>query len=88
MTKNLLSHIYRVMSTRATIYSLQDFPKSLPSLTIDNPSEDQLKKDYHHIHSYYRHPVFQNYMPTHDEMTTDYIGALVKRYNNMKISSL
>lgn len=84
MTKNLLSHIYKVMSIRARLHSLDDFPKSLPSLNIEKPTEDQIQKDYQYIHEYYQHPVFQNYMPTYYEMTTDYIGALEKRYNSMK----
>jgi hypothetical protein len=72
-----------MMSLRANIYSIKDFPKSLPSLELTEPTKKQISDDYSHICKYYKHPVFSSYIPTYDEMRTDYMGAINKRISEM-----
>lgn len=83
MNRQLLNGIYKMMSLRAKRYSIKNFPKSLTSLEIFEPLQKQINYDYSQISKYYKHPVFSSYVPTYDEMRTDYMGAINKRINEM-----
>ena len=54
-----LRHRFLIMSISAQRYKIKDFPKTLTSLEIKNPTKEQIQKDLKKIMSFNSHPVFQ-----------------------------
>ena len=50
---------FLIMSISAQKYKINDFPKTLKSLEMDNPTKKQINKDFEKIINFNNHPVFQ-----------------------------
>ena len=50
---------FLIMSISAQRYKIKDFPKTLKSLEINNPTKEQINKDFKKVLSFNNHPVFQ-----------------------------
>ena len=81
LSKSLLDIIYRSVSLRAKTMNYKGIPKSLNSLTLNNPSNEELNNDYILLSKHFKHPVFSSFIPTYNEMIEDEINAWIKRYN-------
>ena len=79
MSRQLFALKHTIMLLRANQTSLNNFPKKLLSLTMSNPSKEQIEKDEKILTSYATHPVFVDFLPNYDECTKDYKAALLKR---------
>ena len=55
----LLRKNFLIMSISAQRYKIKDFPKTLKSLEMNNPSDKQIQKDLKKLMSFNNHPVFQ-----------------------------
>ena len=54
---------------------------SLPSLTKENPTIDELQKDYKTLSEHFVHPVFVNYVPSYEEHKICTESAWISRYS-------
>ena len=84
MNRSLIKIVYETLAKRSKDFNYYDFPKRLSSLQMDNPSEKQINEDYSIMCSHFRHPVFQNFVPTYDEKKKDIYSAWYKRYLSTK----
>ena len=50
---------FLIMGISAQKYKINDFPKTLKSLEMNNPTKEQINKDFEKILSFNNHPVFQ-----------------------------
>lgn len=50
---------FLIMSISARKYKINDFPKTLKSLEMNNPTKEQINKDFKKILNFNNHPVFQ-----------------------------
>lgn len=80
MNKHLLELIHRTLLSRSIKYKYYDFPKTLTSITTDEPSTKQISKDYGLMSSHFRHPVFSSFIPTYDEIRLNKNKAWLERY--------
>ena len=55
----LLRKRFLIMSISARKYKINDFPKTLKSLEMNNPTKEQINKDFEKILNFNNHPVFQ-----------------------------
>ena len=81
MKASLLRIIHTTLSRRALKFEYNDFPKTLTSLNIENPSEIQINKDLAKINYHFHHPVFVDYVPTYYEMVENPTLAWLRRYS-------
>ena len=51
---------FLIMGISAQKYKIKDFPKTLQSLEINNPSDKQIQEDFQRILYFNNHPVFQH----------------------------
>ena len=77
---NLLRIMHITLSRRASLFKYNEFPTTLPSLSIENPSKIQINEDLVKINSHFQHPVFKNFLPTHSEMSKNPTLAWMRRY--------
>jgi hypothetical protein len=80
INRNLLRIMHITLSRRATLFKYNEFPTTLPSLSIKNPSKIQINEDLDKINSHFQHPVFKNFVPTHSEMSKNPTLAWMQRY--------
>lgn len=50
---------FLIMGISAQKYKINDFPKTLKSLEMNNPTKEQINKDFEKILNFNNHPVFQ-----------------------------
>jgi hypothetical protein len=81
MRISLLRIIHTTLLRRADKLHYYDFPKTLRSLTIDNPNKIQISKDVSEINSHFRHPVFIDFVPTYEELVKNKELAWLTRYS-------
>ena len=81
MKASLLRIIHTTLSRRALQFKYNDFPKTLTSLNIVNPSKIQINKDLAKINYHFQHPVFVDYVPTYYEMVENPTLAWLRRYS-------
>ena len=62
MNRRLLQVIYNTLSIRSKNFNYNDFPKTNPSLQMENPSKEQINEDYYNIRKHFTHPVFENFV--------------------------
>ena len=84
MNRRLLQVIYNTLSIRSKNFNYNDFPKTIPSLQMENPSKEQINEDYYNIRKHFTHPVFENFVPTYYESVDNMYGEWYKRYINTK----
>ncbi len=82
MSRQLLALKHTAMLFRAKRFSLNNFPKKLLSVTMANPTKEQITKDEKLLASYAKHPVFIDFLPNHKESVKDYKTALLKRISS------
>ena len=80
VNKNLLRIMHTTLSRRATLYNYNEFPNTLVSFNIKNPSKLQLNEDLAKINSHFQHPIFINFVPTYSEMSENPTLAWMRRY--------
>ena len=51
---------FLTMRLNAQRFNINDFPKTLESLEINNPTKEQINKDFKKVLSFNSHPVFQH----------------------------
>ena len=81
MKVSRLRIIHTTLGRRAEKFNYNEFPKTLYSLTIENPSKAQINKGFYKINSHYKHPIFIDYVPTYSEMIANHDLAWLKRYS-------
>ena len=54
-----LRHCFLIMRLNAQRFNMNNFPKTLTSLEIKNPTKEQIQKDFKKVLSFNNHPVFQ-----------------------------
>ena len=83
ITKSLLGCIYDTIYYRGTQMNyVGTFPQKseLQSLHKDSPTISELNNDYKKISCHFRHPVFVDFVPTHDELNECINSSWSKRY--------
>lgn len=65
---NFLKIIHLTLLKRSQQYNYSDFPRTLSSLTIDNPTSKQIEKDYSSLVSHFKHPIFIDFVPSHEQL--------------------
>lgn len=81
MNVSLLRIIHTTLLRRATKFKYNEFPHTLTSVTIENPSKIQINKDMAKINSHFNHPIFIDYVPTYSEMIKNPSLAWLRRYS-------
>lgn len=66
MNLNKLRSKFFIMRVWAERYSIHDFPKSLNSLSMDNPTEKDIRKDYEIILPFTSHPAYNYFFAGYD----------------------
>lgn len=82
MTKNTLRLIHGIISTRGKQMNyIGNIPKisELHSLNLRTPTTEQLRSDYLKISTHFKHPIFQDFIPTHSEMVESFHLSWLKR---------
>ena len=64
----VLSYKFNRLVVPAIYYNINNFPKTLTSLTINNPTNEQIDNDIKIINSFYEHPLLREHFPTYDEV--------------------
>lgn len=88
MHRNLLKIIHNTLNKRAIIFQYHEFPKTLSSLNKPNPTDQEIRSDYTLMSSHFNHPIYQNIIPTYEEMSTNqymaWINCHIKNTNLIK----
>ena len=64
----VLSYKFNRLIEPATYHNINTFPKTLTSLTTQNPTNEQIENDVKRINSFYNHPLLKNHFPTYYEV--------------------
>jgi hypothetical protein len=80
MNKNLLRIMHTTLSRRANRFNYNEFPNTLTSFNVKNPSKLQLNEDLTKINGHFQHPIFINFVPTYSEMSENPTLAWMRRY--------
>ena len=80
MNVSLLRIMHTTLSRRANLCNYNEFPTTLTSLSIKNPSKIQINEDMAKINSHFQHPIFKNFVPTYNEMSKNPTLAWMRRY--------
>ena len=80
INQNLLRIMHTTLARRATLFKYNEFPTTLTSLSIKNPSKIQINEDLDKINYHFQHPVFKNFVPTYSEMSKNPTLAWMRRY--------
>lgn len=81
MRASLLRLIHTSLVRRATNLNYYGFPDKLRSLESSNPSVEEMDRDYAEMKQHFRHPVFQNFIPSYDEMKNPELAWMKRRAN-------
>jgi|SaaInlStandDraft_1057018.scaffolds.fasta_scaffold270538_1 hypothetical protein len=81
MNVNLLRQIHFTIYRRGKLFNYpENIPKNLPSLEKEDPSTSEINADYRLLRTHFKHPVFNNFVPTYDEMVINPESAWAHRY--------
>lgn len=82
MNSNLLHVIHITIRIRANALKYpHNIPKTLTSLKNTNPTSKELNNDYAIISSHFKHPIFNDFVPTYYELVDCPMDAWIKRLN-------
>ena len=84
MQSNMLRIIHTTLYRRAKKYSYNEFPETLKSLNVENPTQNQVKEDYKSIMLHTNHPIFVDYVPSYNEMIKNPYLAWMNRFSVSK----
>ena len=57
----ILRQQFLIMRLWSQRYSINNFPKHLPSLDLSNPSESEIKKDFKKLTDFYSHVAWKKF---------------------------
>ena len=81
--KRLLSIIYKTIIKRGcNMNYIEPLPtySSMVSLSKLNPSKEEMNKDYQKLSDHFKHPVFNDFIPSYYELQNGRYSAWYKRY--------
>ena len=80
LNKTLLGNIHFAVLNYSRIMSVNSIPENLNSLSLENPTEDELWADYAKMSKEFKHPIFIDFIPTYEESSKCLSSAWYKRY--------
>lgn len=87
MNRTILKYAYTSVIYRA---KLMDYTASLPtkkdmiSLNKENPTKEEIKKDYSKLSQHFKHPVYSSFVPSYYEASECMKTAWIKRYLDVR----
>jgi|SaaInlStandDraft_6_1057023.scaffolds.fasta_scaffold00811_15 hypothetical protein len=82
----ILSYKFQHLIDPAIKYNIKSFPKVLNSLSVKQPTSEDIENDIRIINSFYNHPLLIKHFPTYEEFNNYYLFSASTKNTNKLIT--